>query len=230
MDLKSEQSVSLASFIDHTLLKPEATSADIVRCCDEAQAYGFAAVCVNPVWVSQAARALAGRATAVCTVVGFPLGATTTEAKVFEARQALENGAKEIDMVLAIGKLKEGDFSFVEADIRAVTEVAHQHHALCKVIIEAALLDDTEKLKACQLIQAANADFVKTSTGFSQGGATIGDVRLLRQAVGPAIGVKASGGIRSREAAQQLIAAGATRIGTSNGVSLIKSEDGLSKY
>ncbi len=222
--------MSLASLIDHTWLKPEATRADITRLCHEAQTHGFAAVCVNPIWVSYAARILAGCRTAVCTVIGFPLGATTTEVKVYEARQALEHGAREIDMVIAIGKLKDQDFSFVEADIQAVVNMAHQHKALCKVIIETALLTHDEKVRACTIIQAAGADFVKTSTGFSQGGATVSDVTLLRQSVGPAIGVKASGGIRSRETAEQLIAAGATRLGTSNGVAILQDGQVSSTY
>ncbi|WP_058867716.1 deoxyribose-phosphate aldolase [Chloracidobacterium thermophilum] len=222
--------MSLASLIDHTWLKPEATKADITRLCHEAQTHGFAAVCVNPIWVSHAARILAGCGTAVCTVIGFPLGATTTEVKVYEARQALENGAREIDMVMAVGQLKDRDFSFVEADIQSVVNLTHQYKALCKVIIEAALLTDDEKVQACAIIQAAGADFVKTSTGFSQGGATVRDVVLLRQSVGPAIGVKASGGIRSRETAEQLIAAGATRIGTSNGIAILQDRQVSSTY
>ncbi len=222
--------MSLASLIDHTWLKPEATKADIIRLCHEAQTHGFAAVCVNPIWVSYAAQILAGCGIAVCTVIGFPLGATTTEVKVYEARQALEHGAREIDMVIAIGKLKDQDFSFVEADIQSVVNMAHQHEALCKVIIETALLTHDEKIHACTIIQAAGADFVKTSTGFSQGGATVSDVTLLRQSVGPAIGVKASGGIRSRETAEQLIAAGATRLGTSNGVAILQDRQILSTY
>ncbi len=222
--------MSLASLIDHTWLKPEATRADITRLCHEAQTHGFAAVCVNPIWVSHAARILAGCSTAVCTVIGFPLGATTTEVKVYEARQALEHGAREIDMVIAVGQLKEQNFSFVEADIQAVVNMAHQYAALCKVIIETALLTHDEKVQACTILQAAGADFVKTSTGFSQGGATVSDVTLLRQSVGPTIGVKASGGIRSREAAEQLIAAGATRLGTSNGVAILQDCQVSSTY
>jgi deoxyribose-phosphate aldolase len=214
--------MSLAGLIDHTLLKPEAAKADITRLCHEAQTYGFAAVCVNPIWVSHAARILSGCSTVVCTVIGFPLGATTTEVKVYEARQALESGAREIDMVLAIGPLKDQDFSFVKADIQAVVNLTHQYQALCKVIIETALLTNEEKVQACKIIQSAGADFVKTSTGFSQGGATVSDVMLLRQSVGETIGVKAAGGIRSREMAEQLIAAGATRIGTSNGVAILQ--------
>lgn len=225
------ETTALASLIDHTCLKPEATRADIIRLCAEAKAHGFAAVCVNPVWVSLAAQELAGRTqTAVCTVVGFPLGATTTEVKVFEARQALENGAREIDMVIAVGKLKEGDLAYVEADIRAVADAVHRHGAICKVIIETALLNDDEKITACRLIQSAGGDFVKTSTGFSAGGATASDVRLLRQTVGEKLGVKASGGIRDRTTAVQLVAAGATRLGTSNGVALVTGAGGLSSY
>lgn len=222
---------ALASLIDHTCLKPEATHADIVRLCAEAKTHGFAAVCVNPIWVSLAAQELADRTqTAVCTVVGFPLGATTTEVKVFEARQALENGAREIDMVIAVGRLKEGDLAYVEADIRTVAAAVHQRRAICKVIIETALLTDEEKITACRLIQSAGGDFVKTSTGFSSGGATVSDVKLLRQTVGEKLGVKASGGIRDRTTAMQLVAAGATRLGTSNGVALVMNTGGLSSY
>ncbi|MFQ3580954.1 deoxyribose-phosphate aldolase [Chloracidobacterium validum] len=224
------QPSSLAAYIDHTLLKPEATSADITRCCDEAKRYRFASVCVNPAWVSQAAHELSGQATTVCTVVGFPLGATTTEVKVFEAQQALENGAREIDMVMRIGKLKEGDFSLVEADILAVVKTVQRYNAICKVIIETSLLTDNEKVKACQIIQSSGADFVKTSTGFNQPGATIGDVKLLYQTAQGKIQIKASGGIRSREMAEQLIAAGATRLGTSNSVAIVCDEKGLFQY
>jgi len=220
----------LAGLIDHTWLKPEATKADITRVCHEARAYGFAAVCVNPVWVSYAAQILTGCHTVVCTVIGFPLGATTTKVKAYEAQQALENGAREIDMVIAIGKLKDQDFSFVETDIQAVVNVTHQYRALCKVIIETALLTDEEKVQACKIIQSTGADFVKTSTGFSQGGATVSDVILLRRSVGEAIGVKAAGGIRSREIAEQLIAAGATRIGTSNGIAILQDTKVSSTY
>ncbi|MGQ9897597.1 MAG: deoxyribose-phosphate aldolase [Acidobacteriota bacterium] len=222
--------MSLADFIDHTLLKPEATKADITRLCHEAQTYGFAAVCVNPIWVSYTAQILTSCKTSVCTVVGFPLGATTTQVKAYEAQQALENGAREIDMVIAIGKLKDRDFSYVEADIRAVTNLTHQYQAICKVIIETALLTDEEKVQACKIIQLAGADFVKTSTGFSQSGATVTDVALLRQSVGEAIGIKASGGIRSRGIAEQLIVAGATRIGTSNGVAILQEVSVASAY
>lgn len=228
--VESEQAMSLASFIDHTWLKPEATKADITRLCHEAQTYGFAAVCVNPVWVSYAAQTLASYSTAVCTVVGFPLGATTTKVKVYEAQQALENGAREIDVVMAIGQLKDHDFSFVEADIRAVVNVTHQYQALCKVIIETALLTDDEKVQACKIVQSAEADFIKTSTGFSHGGATVKDVVLLRQNIAQSIGVKASGGIRSRQLAEQLIAAGATRIGTSNGIAILQEASTSSAY
>ncbi len=216
---------ALASLIDHTCLKPEATQADVVQLCAEARAHGFAAVCVNPIWVSLAVQELAHQtAPVVCTVVGFPLGATTTEVKVFEAQQALENGAREIDMVIAIGKLKEGDLAFVEADIRAVVTAVHRCQAICKVIIETALLSDSEKVRACQVIQAAGGDFVKTSSGFSSAGATVADVRLLRQTVGKTLGIKASGGIRDRAKAIQLIAAGATRLGTSHGVAILADD------
>ncbi|MCS7080058.1 MAG: deoxyribose-phosphate aldolase [Chloracidobacterium sp.] len=222
---------ALAALIDHTCLRPEATQADIIQLCAEAKTYGFAAVCVNPIWVSLAARELASQAkTTVCTVIGFPLGATTTEVKVYEARQALESGAREIDMVLAIGKLREGDWPFVEADIRAVVDVVHAHQAICKVIIETALLSEDEKIKACRIIQSAGGDFVKTSTGFSSRGATVQDIELLRQTVGDKLGVKASGGIRDRATAERLIAAGATRLGTSNGVAIIEDRRAISRY
>jgi deoxyribose-phosphate aldolase len=221
VDNPREALMSLAAFIDHTCLKPEATQADITRLCSEAQTYGFVAVCVNPVWVFHAAQMLRESSVAVCTVVGFPLGATTTKVKVCETEQALENGAREIDMVIAIGYLKDRKFSLVEEDICAVVNATRQYQALCKVIIETALLTDEEKIEACKIIESAGADFVKTSTGFSQSGATVRDVILLRQNLEPKIGIKASGGIRTRGMAEQLIAAGATRIGTSYGVAIL---------
>lgn len=212
----------LARTIDHTLLKADATPAQIERLCAEARRYGFASVCVNPSYVPLCAHLLASSAVATCTVVGFPLGATTTEVKVFEARQAINNGAHEIDMVLAIGQLKAGDYAYVLDDITQVVVACHAHGALCKVIIETALLNDEEKVAACLLAGSAQADFVKTSTGFSSGGATVADVALMRRAVGPQVGVKAAGGVRTLADAQAMLAAGATRIGASAGVQIMR--------
>jgi deoxyribose-phosphate aldolase len=213
----------LAAYIDQTLLKPEATAAQVAQLCAEAREYGFAAVCVNPTHIEQVAQRLKGSAVAACTVVGFPLGANRPEVKAYEAEQALQLGASEIDMVINIGALKGGDFDLVQRDIRAVVQACktHQPPALVKVILETCLLTDEEKVKACQLAQAGGADFVKTSTGFSTSGATPADVALMRRTVGPAMGVKAAGGVRSRAEAEALIAAGATRIGTSSGVKIV---------
>jgi deoxyribose-phosphate aldolase len=211
----------IARLIDHTLLKPEATPAQIEQLCDEARRHGFFAVCINPVYVRLAAQTLQGCAVAVCSVVGFPLGATTTAAKVFEAQQALADGAREIDMVIHIGALKGGDHARVQEDIAAVTTACHTNNALLKVIIETVLLSDEEKSAACQLAQAAGADFVKTSTGFAGGGATVEDVQLMRRTVGPRMGVKAAGGIRSYADALALIEAGASRIGASASVQIV---------
>jgi deoxyribose-phosphate aldolase len=210
----------LAPLIDHTLLRPDATAADIDRLCAEARAHGFAAVCVNPVWVRRAAGQLRGSGVRVASVVGFPLGASTSEIKALEARRALRDGAREIDMVMNIGVLKAGDHEAVRADIAQVTSACREVGALCKVILETSLLTDEEKVIASRLAQAAKADFVKTSTGFAGGGATVFDVALLREAVGPGMGVKASGGIRTADEAQLLVAAGATRIGASAGVQI----------
>ena len=217
-------SQSITRYIDHTLLKPEATSGQIEQLCREARHYHFAAVCVNPTHVKLAAELLQGSNVAVCTVIGFPLGATLTEVKVFETEQAIELGAAEVDMVINIGALKEGNLELVERDIAAVAAAAHTNQAHCKVIIETALLTDEEKVQACQLAQKARADFVKTSTGFSQGGATVEDVALMRRAVGAEIGVKASGGIKTLADAQQMVAAGATRLGVSAGVKIAQEE------
>ena len=216
---------ALAHYIDHTLLKPEATSAQIVQLCAEAREYRFASVCVNPANVEQAAQLLKGSPVAVCTVVGFPLGASLPEVKAYEAQQALRQGATEIDMVINLGALKSGNFDLVEHDIRAVVNTckAYVPPALVKVIIETCLLTDEEKVRACQAAQACGADFVKTSTGFSTGGATAADVALMRQTVGPAMGVKASGGVRTRAEVEAMIAAGATRIGTSSGVKIVQA-------
>jgi deoxyribose-phosphate aldolase len=217
----------IAHLIDHTLLKPEATVQQIAQLCHEAMLYQFASVCINPAHVKLAAQLLQNSEIKVCTVIGFPLGATSTEAKVFETQQALDDGATEIDMVINIGALKGGDDALVERDIAAVVETVHRRGALCKVIIEAALLTDEEKVRACELAKKAGADFVKTSTGFSSGGATIEDVALMRRTVGPKVGVKASGGIRTLAEARNMISAGATRLGVSAGVKIIQEAQSL---
>lgn len=221
--------VNIANMIDHTLLKPEATEEQIVQLCTEAKQYGFASVCVNPSWVKTAARELSGTDVRVCTVIGFPLGATTPETKAFETKNAIENGAREVDMVINIGALKSGADDWVERDIRAVVEAA-AGKALVKVIIETALLTDDEKVRACQLAVKAGADYVKTSTGFSGGGATVEDVALMRKTVGDNVGVKASGGVRDRKTAEAMIEAGATRIGTSSGVAIVSGQTGRADY
>ncbi len=212
---------TLARMIDHTLLKPEATPAQVKTLCDEAKMHHFASVCVNPTFVPQAAEALAGTDVDVCTVVGFPLGATTTATKVCETEIAIAQGATEIDMVLPIGRLKAGEDDTVRGDIAAVAAACHAHGALLKVIIEAVLLTDDEKVRACMLAKDARADFVKTSTGFAAGGATVDDVALMRETVGPEMGVKAAGGIHTYEEALAMIEAGATRIGASRGIAII---------
>jgi deoxyribose-phosphate aldolase len=217
----------VAHLIDHTLLKPEATVQQITQLCHEALLHHFASVCVNPTHVKLAAQLLRNSDVKVCTVVGFPLGATSVQAKVFETEQALNDGATEIDMVINIGALKGGDEGLVEQDIAGVVQAAHQRGALCKVIIETALLNHEEKVRACQLAKRAGADFVKTSTGFSSGGATIEDVALMRQTVGPQLGVKASGGIRNLADAQRMVAAGATRLGASAGVKIMQEAQQL---
>lgn len=211
----------LAALIDHTLLKPEATPQQIAQLCAEAREHRFAAVCVNPVYVPLAADLLAGSGIEVATVVGFPLGATPTAVKVFETLQAIQDGATEIDMVLPIGLLKAGRYDKVAQDINAVAQAAHAAGAITKVIIEAALLTDEEKIAACLLSKHAGADFVKTSTGFGPGGATVEDVALMRRVVGPHLGVKAAGGIRTFAQAKAMVEAGANRIGASAGVRLV---------
>lgn len=216
-----------ASLIDHTLLKPEASESDIKRLCDEAAQFGFASVCVNPSWVKRAAEFLRGTGVPVCTVIGFPLGATLPDVKAYEARRAIFNGAREVDMVINIGALKSGDDCAVEDDIRAVTEAAHENAVLCKVIIETALLSDEEKVRACLAAKNAGADFVKTSTGFSKGGATVDDIALMRRTVGDALGVKASGGVKGIEDARAMFEAGATRIGASVGVKIAQEAEGV---
>ncbi len=211
---------NLAHLIDHTLLKPEATRAQVEKLCEEAVRYGFASVCVNPTWVRLCRELVRGSGVLVCTVVGFPLGASTTETKAFETRKALEDGADEFDMVINIGRLKSGDYDFVEKDIAAVVQAARPRGHV-KVIIETCYLTDEEKIKACLLAKAAGAAFVKTSTGFGKHGATLGDVALMRKVVGSELGVKAAGGIRDFEAAAQMVEAGANRIGASASVEII---------
>lgn len=216
-----------ASLIDHTLLKPEASEADIKKLCSEAAEYGFASVCVNPAWVKTAAKFLDGSGVPVCTVIGFPLGATLPDVKAYEARRAIFNGAREVDMVINIGALKSGDICAVEDDIRAVAEAAHENGVLCKVIIETALLSDPEKVAACLASKNAGADFVKTSTGFAKGGANAHDVSLMRNTVGSALGVKASGGVKGIDDARAMFEAGATRIGASVGVKIAQEARGI---
>lgn len=217
-----------ANLIDHTLLKPEVTESQIKQLCEEAKTYSFASVCVNPTWVKYCAEQLSQTDVKVCTVIGFPLGASTSAVKAFETKDAIANGAGEIDMVINIGALKDGQYDAVRADIAAVVEAANG--TLVKVIIETCLLTDVEKVKACELAVQAGADFVKTSTGFSTGGATVEDVALMRETVGPSIGVKASGGVRSLEDLKKMIAAGATRIGASSGVAIMEGLISDSNY
>ena len=210
-----------AKMIDHTLLKTDAQKKDLDKLLLEAKKYNFMSVCVSPIWVKYAAEQLKDTNVKVCTVIGFPQGATPTEVKVFETKNAIENGATEVDMVIPVGVLKDKDYIAVENDIRAVVEAA-KSKALTKVIIETCLLTDEEKIMACKLSKSAGADFVKTSTGFSTAGATVKDIRLMRETVGEQMGVKASGGVHSREDADAMIKAGATRIGTSNGVKIVE--------
>ena len=216
----------VASMIDHTLLKPDATRANIEELCREAAQFKFATVCVNPTWVAQAARLLSGTVVKVCSVVGFPLGATTPDVKGYETRRAIFDGAREIDMVINVGALKSGDLRVVECDIESVTGPCRDAGALSKVIIEAALLTDDEKVTACTLAKAAGADYVKTSTGFGPGGATAADVALMRRVVGAEMGVKAAGGVRDLEGMKAMIAAGATRVGASAGVKIVQQARG----
>ncbi|MDN4607061.1 deoxyribose-phosphate aldolase [Sporosarcina highlanderae] len=218
-----------AAYIDHTLLKADAKKEEIISLCEEAKTYSFASVCVNPAWVKTASEILKGTDVEVCTVIGFPLGASTTEVKAFETKDAIEKGATEIDMVINIGALKSGDDDTVGQDIAGVVDAA-KGKAIVKVIIETSLLTDQEKRKACELSRAAGADFVKTSTGFSTGGATEEDVKLMRGVVGPEMGVKASGGVRSFEDMQKMINAGATRIGASSGVKIMQGLQSDSDY
>jgi deoxyribose-phosphate aldolase len=216
----------VASMIDHTLLKPDATRQNIEELCREAAQFRFATVCVNPAWVALSARLLAGSGVGVCSVVGFPLGATTPDVKEYETRRAIFDGAREIDMVINIGALKSGDLRVVERDIEAVTTPCRECGVLSKVIIEAALLTDDEKVTACTLAKAASADYVKTSTGFGPGGATAADVALMRRVVGAEMGVKAAGGVRDLDSVKAMIAAGATRVGASAGVKIVQQARG----
>jgi deoxyribose-phosphate aldolase len=213
--------MNFSPFIDHTLLKPDATRVQIHKLCEEARQYDFASVCVNPFFVPQAAKALKGSSVKVCTVVGFPLGCTPGPVKLSETKWALEHGAQEVDMVINIAAVKSGEWEVVEKDIQALAEACHKSGAILKVILETCLLTNDEKVEACKRSWAAGADFVKTSTGFSTGGATIEDVKLMRQTVGENLGVKASGGIRDAATAKAMIEAGATRLGTSSGVLLV---------
>src|SRR5687768_16509139 len=216
----------VASMIDHTLLKPDATRRDIDALCREAADYSFASVCVNPTWVAECARLLRDSPVKVCSAVGFPLGAATADTKHYETRRAIFDGAREIDMVINVGALKSGDLRLVERDIEAVTAPCREGGAISKVIIEAALLTDDEKVTACTLAKAAGADFVKTSTGFGPGGATAADVALMRRVVGDEMGVKAAGGVRDLEGLKAMVAAGATRIGASAGVRIVQESRG----
>jgi len=222
----SDVPMDLAKYIDHTLLKPEASATDIDKLCAEAKEYHFASVCINPTWVKRAADTLRGTSVVTCVVIGFPLGANTTTIKAMEARKALRDGAREVDMVINIGELKSGDYDLVREDIAKVAEAAHEVGGLCKVILETALLTDEEKVIASSLAKEAKADFVKTSTGFGPGGATVYDVALMRETVGPDMGVKASGGVRTLEDVEDMIAAGATRIGASAGVQIVAGDQG----
>ena len=211
--------------IDHTILKPEATEAAVQKIIDEAKEYNFFSVCINPCWVAFASEQLADTDVAVCTVIGFPLGANTPEVKTYEAADAIKNGANEVDMVINIGALKSQQYDHVRQDIQGIVDAA-KGKALVKVIIETALLTDEEKVKACELAKEAGADFVKTSTGFSTGGAKVADIRLMRETVGPDMGVKASGGVHNAEEALAMIEAGATRIGASTGVAIVSGATG----
>ncbi len=220
---------TIARLIDHTILKPEALREEVKTVCGEALQYEFASVCVNPFWVPLVAAELKGSPVKVCTVAGFPLGATSTAAKVAETRAALADGAQEIDMVINVGALRGGETGVVEQDIRAVVEASHAAGAIVKVIIETALLTAPQKVLACRLAQAAGADFVKTSTGFAKSGATVEDIALMRRTVGPAMGVKASGGIRTLTDLRAMVAAGATRIGASAGVRMMEDMAGTTE-
>ncbi|MFT4185669.1 MAG: deoxyribose-phosphate aldolase [Micrococcaceae bacterium] len=222
--------MKLNSYIDHTLLKPNASKAQIIELCDEAKEYEFASVCVNPVWVKTAAKELKGSKVLTCTVIGFPLGATSTESKVCETKQAIKDGANEVDMVIDMAAAIAGDQEKLVSDIKSVADAAHEGDAILKVIIETSMLDDEQKVLACEAAKEAGADFVKTSTGFNGGGATVEDIKLMRNTVGPDMGVKASGGVRSKADADALIEAGATRLGASAGVDIVSGKESTSDY
>lgn len=222
--------LDLAKYIDHTLLKPDATADDIDKLCAEAAEYGFASVCVNPAWVKRSAENLKGTGVKVASVVGFPFGATTSDIKALETRRVLRDGAREIDMVINIGALKSGQHDVVRKDIAKVSDACHEVGAINKVIIETSLLTDEEKVMASHLARLAKADFVKTSTGFAGGGATVHDVLLMRETIGPKMGIKASGGVRSREDAEEMIAAGASRIGASAGIAIVTGGTSSEQY
>lgn len=226
---ESEAAREVARYIDHTLLKPDASRNEILTLCEEGAAYGFASVCINPYWAREAACALRGSGVKVCTVIGFPLGANAPDVKGYEARRAVFDGASELDMVVNVGALKSGDYELVVRDIAEVTGVAHEAACITKVIIETALLTEDEKVKACLLAKEAGADFVKTSTGFARAGATEADVALMRRVVGTEMGVKAAGGVRDLKQAQEMIRAGATRIGASVGVKIVREAAGVSE-
>jgi len=227
---KELKDANVAGMIDHTMLNPDATPEQITQLCNEAKKYSFASVCVNPAYVQLCNKLLTGSNVKVCTVIGFPLGSTISEVKRAETEQVIENGADEVDMVINIGQLKGGNFEYVKNDIRMVVNVAKRHNVLTKVIIETALLTDTEKVQASLITKKAGADFVKTSTGFSKGGATVGDVALMKYVVGKGVGVKAAGGIRSKEDAEAMIASGADRIGASASVKIVSGEKSNSDY
>lgn len=214
----------LAGMIDHTILKANASEAEVRKVCEEALEYGFASVCINPANISLASEMLKGSKVKVCTVIGFPLGANTSAVKAFETDDAIKNGAQEVDMVINIGKLKDKDYEYVKNDIKAVVD-ASKGRALSKVIIETCLLTDEEKAKACELAKEAGADYVKTSTGFSTGGATPEDIKLMRETVGPEMGVKASGGVRTYEDAMAVVENGATRIGASASIAIVEQAE-----
>jgi deoxyribose-phosphate aldolase len=226
---ESKAARQVSSYIDHTLLKPEATRDEILRICEEGARFGFASVCVNPIWAREAACALRGSGVKVCTVIGFPLGASMADTKAYEARRAVYDGAHELDMVINIGALKSKDYDLVLRDITGVVDVAREAGCLTKVIIETALLSDEEKIRASLIAKQAGADFVKTSTGFSKAGATAADVALMRRVVGSEMGVKAAGGVRDYKQAQDMIRAGATRIGASVGVKILQEAAGLTE-
>jgi deoxyribose-phosphate aldolase len=229
MNLEEIKIEKIARMIDHTNLKPYATEKDIERTCNEAIKYGFASVCVNPCYAKLASKLLSGSNVNVCTVIGFPLGANKKEVKCLEARLAIEDGAKEIDMVMNISEFKSGNYSYVRDEIKQIVDIARSKNAICKVIIETCYLSDEEKRNACRIVKEAGADFVKTSTGFGTKGADVNDVKLIKEIVGNEIGIKAAGGIRNIEQAIEMVNAGATRIGTSAGVEIIEGLKKLKK-